>query len=187
MSTVKQRRATRASLTALGVAAGIEPAQVYLLTDEGRLAVGLTSTAFEAFAKQSEASLVYATVAEVWAASVTDKVVAPKTLNDAMIPQALAITAGVVSPDCNAGINFDIPSINANITIANLANKAGKLGRSGSITGKNDATAGRTVSLGTDWKKIGTTAFPTAANSRWKIVYNVDSNGVNYSVMVLVP
>lgn len=54
MATVKQRRATRASLTALGVAAGIEPAQVYLLTDEGRLAVGLTTTAFAAFAKDTE-------------------------------------------------------------------------------------------------------------------------------------
>lgn len=128
---------------------------------------------------------VFATVPEVWAASVTDKIVAPKTLNVAMIPQALAIAAGVVSPDCHNGINFDIASINANITIANLANKTGKLGRSGSITGKNGATAGRTVSLGTDWKKIGTTAFPTAANALWKLVYNIDSNGVNYSVMVL--
>lgn len=128
---------------------------------------------------------VFATVPEIWAASVTDKIVAPKTLNDAMIPTALTISAGTISPDCNAGINFDIASINANITIANMANKTGKGGRSGSITGKNDATAGRTVSLGTDWKKIGTTAFPTAANARWKIVYNVDANGVNYSVMVL--
>lgn len=128
---------------------------------------------------------VFATVTEIWAASVTDKIVAPKTLNDAMIPTALTISAGTISPDCNAGINFDIPLINANITIANLANKTGKLGRSGSITGKNDATAGRTVSLGTDWKKIGTTALPTAANALWKLVYNIDSNGVNYSVMVL--
>lgn len=128
-----------------------------------------------------------ATVAEVWAATAGDKPVIPSVLNAAMIPTALAIAGGVVSPDCHAGINFDIPTINTNITIANLANKAGKLGRSGSITGKNDATAGRTVSLGTDWKKIGTTAFPTTANARWKIVYNVDSNGVNYSVMVLVP
>lgn len=54
-STVKQARATRASLTALGVAAGIVPGQVYLLTDEGRLAVGLTPTAFQTFAKESEA------------------------------------------------------------------------------------------------------------------------------------
>lgn len=126
-----------------------------------------------------------ATVVEVWAGSVVGKVIDPKTLNDAMIPTALTIAGGVVSPDCNAGINFDIASINANITIANLANKTGKLGRSGSITGKNDATAGRTVSLGTDWKKIGTTAFPTAANARWKVVYNIDANGVNYSVSVL--
>lgn len=131
------------------------------------------------------AILSFATVAEIWAASTFDKVVAPVTLNNAMLPITLNITAGSVAPDCHNGINFDIPTINANITIANLANKAGKLGRSGSITGKNDATAGRTVSLGTDWKKIGTTAFPTTANAMWKMVYNVDSNGVNYSVMVL--
>lgn len=131
------------------------------------------------------AAPVFATKEEVWAATAGDKAVIPSVLNDAMIPQALTISAGTVSPDCHNGINFDIASIGANITIANLANKTGKGGRSGSITGKNDATAGRTVSLGTDWKKIGTTAFPTAANALWKLVYNVDGNGVNYSVMVL--
>lgn len=164
-------RASDAELTALAAAVGGKASQGAL--DALAATVGAISVP------------TFATVAEVWTASVTGKVIAPKTLNDAMIPQALAIAAGVVSPDCHNGINFDIASINANITIANLANKTGKGGRSGSITGKNDATAGRTVSLGTDWKKIGTTAFPTAANALWKLIYNIDSNGVNYSVMVL--
>jgi len=47
-------RATRTSLNALASAAGLRPGQAYLLTDENRIAVALTTTAYETFARQSE-------------------------------------------------------------------------------------------------------------------------------------
>jgi len=40
---------------ALAGSAGLLPGQIYLLTDEDRLAVALTTSTFETYAKQSEA------------------------------------------------------------------------------------------------------------------------------------
>lgn len=182
MATVKQRRATRASLTALGVAAGIEPAQVYLLTDEGRLAVGLTSTAFETFAKQSEAPVVYATKEEVWAGNVSNKPIPPSVLKAAMEFQALALASNVATMNCHAGINFTVPQLTANATLANPTNKVD--GRDGKINFSYDASA-RTLSVGSDWKKFAASPpIPTAANSKFIIVYSIIGSDVFYSVLV---
>lgn len=46
---------TRAQLSALAGAGGLLAERVYLITDEGRLAVGLTASTFEVFAKFGEA------------------------------------------------------------------------------------------------------------------------------------
>ena len=51
MATIKQKRATVASLNALAAAAGVVVGQVYLLTDQGRLAVGLTPTTYAPHAR----------------------------------------------------------------------------------------------------------------------------------------
>lgn len=48
-------RGTRAALNALAASNSIKPGQVYLITDEGRLAVGLTASTYEVFAKVGEA------------------------------------------------------------------------------------------------------------------------------------
>lgn len=50
----QHQRGTRAALNALGASNSIKPGQVYLVTDEGRLAVGLTASTYEVFAKVSE-------------------------------------------------------------------------------------------------------------------------------------
>ena len=55
MSDVRHKRGTRAALVALAGTSGLLPGQIYLLTDENRLAVALTTNTFETFAKQSEA------------------------------------------------------------------------------------------------------------------------------------
>ena len=55
MPDVRHKRGTRAALVALAGANGLKPGQVYVLTDEDRLAVALTVSTFETFAKQSEA------------------------------------------------------------------------------------------------------------------------------------
>ena len=53
---VKSPRGTRAALNALATAGTIVPGQGYVITDEARLAVGLTASTYETYAKESEAS-----------------------------------------------------------------------------------------------------------------------------------
>jgi hypothetical protein len=55
MPNVQHKRGTRAALVALAGSAGLLPGQVYILTDESRIAVALTASTFETFAKESEA------------------------------------------------------------------------------------------------------------------------------------
>lgn len=55
MPDVRHKRGTRAALTALAGSSGLKPGQIYVLTDESRIAVAMTSATFETFAKESEA------------------------------------------------------------------------------------------------------------------------------------
>lgn len=48
------KRGTRAQLDAAAGASGLATGEPYLITDEGRLAIGTGAGAFEAVAKQSE-------------------------------------------------------------------------------------------------------------------------------------
>jgi len=48
-------RGTRAALNSLAGASGLKVGEIYLITDENRLAVGLTTSTYEVFAKVSEA------------------------------------------------------------------------------------------------------------------------------------
>lgn len=49
------KRGSRAAIDAAAAASGLKAGEPYLITDENRLAVGLSVSAYEAFAKQSEA------------------------------------------------------------------------------------------------------------------------------------
>lgn len=53
---IRIRRGTRANLNALGTANNIAAGEPYLITDEGRFAVGLTANTYSAFLKQGEAA-----------------------------------------------------------------------------------------------------------------------------------
>lgn len=55
MATLKIKRGTRAALNALAGASGLVQGEPYLITDEDRIAVGLSATTYETFAKESEA------------------------------------------------------------------------------------------------------------------------------------
>lgn len=55
MPDIRHKRGTRAALVALAGTAGLKGGQLYVLTDEGRIAVALSTTTFETFAKESEA------------------------------------------------------------------------------------------------------------------------------------
>lgn len=52
---VQHIRCTRAGLVALAASSGLFIGEEYLLTDESRIAVALSTSTFETFAKQSEA------------------------------------------------------------------------------------------------------------------------------------
>lgn len=55
MPSVQHKRGTSAALTALASANGLLPGQLYVLTDTNRIAIALTVSTFETFAKLSEA------------------------------------------------------------------------------------------------------------------------------------
>jgi hypothetical protein len=56
MPKLLNKRGTRAQLNAAATASELNAGEVYLITDENRLAVGLSATTYEAYAKASEAS-----------------------------------------------------------------------------------------------------------------------------------
>ena len=55
MPKLRNPRGTRAALNALASGSMIEPGQIYVIMDESRIAVGLTATTYQTYAKESEA------------------------------------------------------------------------------------------------------------------------------------
>lgn len=55
MPSLRNPRGTRAALDALATANGIKSGQIYLITDESRIAIGTAVNAYETYAKESEA------------------------------------------------------------------------------------------------------------------------------------
>ena len=53
MPKVLNKRGTRANLNTLATANGISAGEVYLITNENKIAIGLSSSTYEAFAKES--------------------------------------------------------------------------------------------------------------------------------------
>lgn len=54
VNTIKVLRATRAALTSQAGSSGLIAGEPYLITDEGRIAVATSTSAFETFVKESE-------------------------------------------------------------------------------------------------------------------------------------
>ena len=54
MPNVQHKRGTRAALNILAAGSGLLPGQVYIITDEGRIAIATSAAAYQAMAKQSE-------------------------------------------------------------------------------------------------------------------------------------
>lgn len=57
MPSVRIKRGTRAQIDAAALAGGLFAGEVYLITDENRLAVGLTASTYQDFAKTSESGI----------------------------------------------------------------------------------------------------------------------------------
>ena len=54
MATVLNKRGTRANLNALATSNGLKAGEIYLITDENRIAIGLSANTYEVYAKSSE-------------------------------------------------------------------------------------------------------------------------------------
>ena len=55
MPSLKVKRGSRSQIDAAASSGSLNAGEPYLVTDEGRLAIGLSTTTYETFAKQSEA------------------------------------------------------------------------------------------------------------------------------------
>jgi len=92
------------------------------------------------------------------------KIVPAASLFGAAAPVAVAYAASVTL-DLDTGINFDIGTLTGNLTLANFTNA--KPGQSGVIRLVQDATGGRTLSVGSNLKRPGgaMSLTPTASAS----------------------
>lgn len=122
----------------------------------------------------SDFSASIATTAEFFG-NTADKVLTTDQVWAAGAEVALSGAADI-TPNMAAGINFVVSSINGNRSLLNATNK--KVGQSGYIRIVQDATGGRTLSYGTDYKfasgKVPT--LSTAANAEDILFYCVISS-----------
>lgn len=109
-------------------------------------------------------ALTPATGTQIVEGAVGDRFVAPDGLFDAAAPVSVAYAA-TVTLDLDDGLNFDIGALTGNITLANFTNA--KPGQSGVIRMAQDATGGRTLSVGSNLKRPGGAMLltPTASAS----------------------
>lgn len=129
----------------------------------------------------SDATVVFASVAEVWAGTSTNKIIPPSVLRAAAEPVAITTTSGSNAIDFVAGFNWKLAAT-GNITFANPTNKQD---RSFSIT-VTLPNAVTTTSVGSEWKRSpGSPAIPTAANAKFDLVCRATPTEVQYSVVVL--
>jgi hypothetical protein len=110
---------------------------------------------------------------ELWAGTAADKFISPGRMVAASLPVDLT-DEGNITADLNTGINFKV-TLAGNRTLANLANA--QPGDSGIIIVTQDATGGRTLTYGTNWRFPGGAAaggvLSTAPNAVDLLTYFV--------------
>lgn len=124
-----------------------------------------------------------ATTSEMWTGTSTTTRVSPKKVFDMAAP--VSVTDGAtVTLDLNAGLNFEW-AIGGNRTLANPTN--GKSGQSGTIKITQDATGGRIITYGSNWRfPGGATAagsLTTLANAIDILAYTLGSDGKYYATL----
>jgi len=108
--------------------------------------------------------------------NVSDKPIDTDGLWDAMGPVSLGTTlTGAVTVDLATGVNFS-GTLTGNVSLANPTNP--KPGQAGLILLSQDATGGRTITFGTNWKFEDATAplLTTTANTSSAITYYVHTS-----------
>lgn len=96
-------------------------------------------------------SEIEATTSEVWTGTSQAKVITPKAMFDAAVPQTLT-DASTIAVDMNAGINFTV-TLTGDHTLGNPTNV--KVGQSGVIYVVEDGSGGHSLTLAANWKPIG--------------------------------
>ncbi len=123
------------------------------------------------------------TSSELWTGTSVAKFLTPKSIFDMASPQTLT-DAATVTPDFNAGLNFEW-TIGGARTLANPSNT--KAGQSGTIKIVQDATGGRVITYGNNWRFPGGSAtgglLSTAANAIDVIAYTVATDGKIYATL----
>jgi hypothetical protein len=118
-----------------------------------------------------------ATAGEIWTGTSSAKVITPATFFAASATTALTDGA-TINIDGNTGINFRV-TLGGSRTLANPTNM--KTGQSGVIIVTQDATGGRTLAYGSNWRFAGGAAaggvLSTAPNAVDVISYYVRSDG----------
>jgi hypothetical protein len=130
-----------------------------------------------------------ALAADIWTAA-GGKDIYPNALFAASVSQSVA-DAATITLDGSLGLNFHVPSLGGNRTLANPTNF--KSGQSGRIRMAQDATGGRTLARGSNWIGPKTTTsgtdyfpIPITANAKFRIDYFVHTDGsIEYSVTAL--
>lgn len=100
----------------------------------------------------STAATTAATALDLFTPTSTSKAATPKALQDAVLPTAIAYAA-TITLDGATGIDFAIGTLTGNVSLANPTNIP--IGRRGRIRLQQDATGGRVISYGTQWKREG--------------------------------
>lgn len=113
---------------------------------------------------------------------IDDKAVSPADLAGLFSPVLMTGATGATALDL-ANSAYHISMV-GNITLSNPTNSMD--GRMGWLTFKQDATGGRTLTLGSWWESIGTDAtLNTAANSETSFLYFVQEGGVKIKLIKL--
>ena len=122
----------------------------------------------------SDATVSFATGADLRAATSTTKALTPKSVADAAALVALT-DAATIAVDLAAGTNFTV-TLAGNRALGAPTNA--KPGMSGTILIKQDATGSRTLAYNTAWKPFGSTpALSTAASAVDLLTWIVEDAG----------
>lgn len=117
---IKHIRTTKTNLDLQSASGGLNEGEIYLITDESRLAIGLSSTTYETFAKESEAGGGGTDISDADAA--VGDVLSGKTFYAGSEPKKTG-----TMPD-NGTVSTDITTVSQEVTIA-----AGKHSGSGVV------------------------------------------------------
>lgn len=149
-------------------------------TSFGRSALTLADAAsLRALGGLGAASLLAVATAAEYRANVANRVLTTDQVWAAAAPVPLAQAGGTVAVDLSTGLNFTLAMSNGPWTLDNPQNS--RPGAEGSIEITQDATGGRVLSFGNNWKFAGGSdpVLSTAPNAKDVLSFKVLADGVS--------